>query len=414
MKADVVFIGGGLAALVAGIKLLENGLSVIIISAGQSALHFSSGSLCAMNRYNDTEVHSPLEYIDLLPPDHPYRKVGGASATCTLLKEAEVIMRRAGIELTGTLERNHYRLTPFGVFTPAWLTLSDHLTLDSLDKVPYRKAAIIGIEGFLDFYPDFIAKGLKKIGFETVKSTVNTPEFNLLRNNPTEMRAPNIARTLTEEGLENYAYALNRKIYDCDVAIIPAVVGLNDNEPVKQLASMVNCDLYSVSTIPVAVPGIRMKILLQEYFTSLGGWYLMGDSATDGIFENDYLRSINTANLGNTPVKADRFVLATGGLFSRGLKSDINHVWEPVFDLDVDFEQDRARWYDKNFYQPQPFMKFGVKTDEHFRCSLQGKTLRNLYAIGSVLGGDFNPLTDGVGAGVTLASAMYVANKCLE
>lgn len=411
MRADVVFIGGGLAALVAGIKLLEEGKNVIIISSGQSALHFSSGSFSLLNKINGQKVMEPLEYIDSLPDDHPYKKAGGATNISSLLEEAIDIIRQCDIEMKGSILRNHYRLTPFGVMVPAWKSLTDHLTFDSLDNNNgIERAAIIGIDGFLDFYPVFLEKGLKKIGIESNISSVNIAEFNILRQNPTEMRAPNIARLLDEDGLRRYAQAINRNIRGCDVALIPGVIGLNDSEHLKLLRSMVKCPLYTMTTIPVAVSGIRMKILLQQMFTDLGGWYLLGDTVTDGVFEGNRLIQINTANLGSSPVIADNFVLSTGGIFSRGLKSSVDKFYEPIFGLDVYASGHRFKWYDKNFYHCQPFMKFGVATDNQFRCSLEYNTIENLYAVGGVLGGNFDPLSDGVGAGVTLSSALFVAH----
>ena len=60
MNFDTIIIGGGLTGLTAAIASAERGERTAIISAGQSALHFSSGSFELLGAIDGTPVTNPV------------------------------------------------------------------------------------------------------------------------------------------------------------------------------------------------------------------------------------------------------------------------------------------------------------------------------------------------------------------
>lgn len=112
---------------------------------------------------------------------------------------------------------------------------------------------------------------------------------------------------------------------------------------------------------------------------------LRGDRATGAVLEGDRVLSVQTACLDDEPLCARVFVLATGKFFSRGLLSDMQRIYEPVFGADVAYLPGRENWYDPDFSAPQPFWGFGVKTDAQGHASIGGKCIENLYAIGGIV-----------------------------
>ena len=137
----------------------------------------------------------------------------------------------------------------------------------------------------------------------------------------------------------------------------------------------------------VVSEGLSLHPTERAKYIAAGGAILPGDSVIAGEFEGNTLRRVFTRNLGATALEADNFVLATGKFFSKGLVSTMDGIAEPIFGCDVLFNPDRTAWVNPNFFAPQPFEQFGVKTDEAGRVSIQGRTVSNLYAAGEVLAG---------------------------
>lgn len=414
MKSDCIIIGGGLSGLTAAITLAEAGQKVTVVSAGQSSLHFGSGSLGLIG-YNKEgqEVNNPLEAISSLDEKHPYNKVGTENIP-VLAREAKALLDRCDIKTTGAVETNHYRLSPMGVPIPAWLTLDDMEALTSKEELKGKKITLVNIAGFLDLPYHYTLDNLTKAGAICSYKIIQLEEFDFARKSPTEMRAANLAKVIHDKGItDKLAVAISHVAGDADVVLLPAITGLKDAQLSEELRRKVNTPVKFIATMPPSVPGIRILELMRKRLYALGGRILIGDKAIEGRFKDNKLVEIKTAHLPEEILTADNFILATGSFMSQGLISDYSHVFEPVLGLDVDSLENRNDWYNENVLKAQPYMDFGVATDADLHAIKNGKTIENLFVTGSILSGHNNiKLADG--EGVSMLTAMYAAKKIVK
>ena len=420
MRFDTIIIGGGMSSLVCGIKLQKAGKKCLIVSAGQNALHFSSGTFGLLAKLPDgTDVAEPLKALDSLPSDHPYSKIGKvavagyAAATPKFFEDCGVELHTAGKPSEEGTVRNGCRITGMGTMKPAWLAMKDVELLESKDEVIGKKALIINFAGFLDFNTRFIAEGLEKRGLECRIERIVIKEVENLRKNPSEMRSVNIARVVSRESVwKEFAHTVHEHLKGEDVVVLPEVFGLVDPKVPQWLREMIPAKVLFIGTMPPSVPGIRTQLQLKKTFEAAGGTFLLGDEVLDPEFDGNKVVSVRTVNLGSMRLQADNFVLASGNLFGKGLVASPDRVTEPVFGLDAIYPEDRNDWYDKDFSKVQNYLAFGVRTGDDFRPFRGGETVENLYVIGSELGG-YNPLAEGSGAGVAIFTAMNVADKLM-
>ena len=407
MRFDTIIIGGGLSGLVAGIDLVRKGQKCLIVSSGQSALHFFSGSF---ELYGKEE--NPLKAIAGLDAAHPYSKLG-AERVEALAARVKPFFAEIGLNLKGEASANHWRMTPLGVMKRAWLTLEEYASFESAEQMPWKKVCLLNIDGFLDFHTSYIAASLEQKGVETTIASLSAPQFDKLRENPTEMRSTNISKVIIGDFVQTLAAQINEKAAGAEVVLMPAVAGLTGTAEVERLKELVRIPLYFLPTLPPSTPGIRVQMMLKKYFQSQGGVYMLGDTVKEGKFENGKLVSIKTVNHEDTEFVADNFVLASGSFFSKGIVASQTGVAEPIFGFDIYADADRGNWFERNMFEAQPYMKFGVASDEKFRAKKDGQTIENVYVAGSVLSG-FNAIKEGCGAGVSILTALNVAESIVE
>lgn len=415
MRFDNVIIGGGLAGLVCGIKLQKAGRKCAIISSGQSAMHFFSGSFELLGRLADGKtVENPVEAIDSLDAAHPYA-VLGKEKVASLASEAAELLAQSGVSVAGSCTRNTWRITPTGERKPAWLTLGDFTALEEKDSKIGDKALIVNILGFLDFNTKFLADSFERQGTQCRIVAIKLEEMERLRKNPSEMRASNIARVMDRDEVRATAAAkIREQLKDEDVVVVPAVFGLKNAAATEDFRQAIGTKTIFVATMPPSVPGVRTQMTLKSEFEKLGGRFFMGDTVTDAEFNAEgNVTSVGTSNFGDIRLYADNFVLASGSFFSKGLTATPENVFEPIFNADIIHEQERENWFDRNFWDKQNYISFGVKTDNKMNVLVNGKAVSNLFAAGSIIGG-CNSLYEGSGGGVAMITALAAADAIME
>ncbi|HDJ1440042.1 TPA: glycerol-3-phosphate dehydrogenase subunit GlpB [Serratia rubidaea] len=418
MQFDVVVIGGGLAGLSCALRLSELGKRCAVVSNGQNALYFASGSLDLLTQLPDgTPVAAPLDALPALArqaPQHPYSLMG-ASQVAALADEAQQLLQRCGLAMQGDCRMNHLRITPLGTQRATWLSPQAVPTTPLDAPLPWRSIAVLGIEGFLDFQPQMAASSLQRQqGVDVRIGQLHLPALDRLRNNPSEFRAVNIARVL-DMPAQGAALAeeIRRLADEAEAVFLPACLGLEDDHALQTLQQRLGKPVHLLPTLPPSVLGMRLHQALRQRLVQLGGVLMPGDRALRAEFDDGRVTALYTRNHGDIPLRASQLVLAGGSFFSNGLSSDSNGIREPVFGLDVYDSAERADWCRHDLFAPQPYLQFGVRTDARLRAIRQGQALDNLYAIGAVTGG-YDPLQQGCGAGVSLLGALHAARNIVE
>ncbi|BCR28915.1 glycerol-3-phosphate dehydrogenase [Aeromonas caviae] len=423
MKFDSIVIGGGMAGLSAALRLAEAGQKTLLMASGQSALHFSSGSVDLLE--SDGDPRAALPAFMAAHPDHPYSKVGMQNIEGSL---ADLQRHCAEEELPlMRQEHNHQRLTPIGTLKSTWLSPD---TCACVTDAPAPDAILLAtLEGFRDFHPALAAANLathaRFAHSRILTGEIRLPQLAQFSRNPHEFRSADIARLFDKQGpgqqdlLADLAREISRMVQGCGVPdcrhiVLPACLSLGLVGPrLSELERRTGCTIKEVATMPPSLIGMRMQEALKRRFMALGGTFLTSERVLGARYDGDKVIGVHSQHGEDQLFEADHFVLASGSFFSRGLESRLGGIREPIFDADVLSLAERDAWAGRRLFDHHPFMGFGVKTDERLRVLRGGRPLANLYGAGSVLA-HYDPIKEGSGSGVAVATGWQAAGHILS
>jgi glycerol-3-phosphate dehydrogenase subunit B len=419
MTHDAVVIGAGLAGLVAGVRLAEEGRSVLVLARGVGATHLAPSTIDVLGYSPDGEaVESPARGLAALTQErseHPYARIG----TETLARSLEwwkTELQELGY--SGGLDANVLLPTAVGAAKPTALCPA---TMVGGDLRSGGRVAIVGLRGLKDFYPRYIADNLEHTARARGATVLVRPlELDLLRNGERDVGGLGFAaRFERPEFRDAVVRELGKLLAPGERAGLPAVLGLREAHRVHaELEVRLRKTVFEIPTLPPSVPGMRLFEALKRTLRRAGGRLVLGDPVIGAETNGRRVEAVVAQSAARRVAhRARTFVLATGGFASGGL--ELGAAWnvrETVFDLPVAGVPPlgEARFLPR-YFDRHPLGRAGLEVDERLRpLGTRGRAAyENLHAAGATLAGA-EPWREASGNGISLASGFAAAQAILE
>lgn len=417
IEDDVLIIGGGLAGATAALAAADRGDRVRLVSAKQSTLRHASGLIDVLGYTpaGDGPLVEPFAALSDLPQGHPYQRVGPDAVRESLAFFDSI----AGEAYAGSgTDSNALVMTYGGTVKPTVrYPVSTAAGLASDD----RDTLLVGFETLPDFDAPLSAAHLESTGVPFAVRGVTVRFPGLARDDAKLTRYAHLldrderVRAVGDSGArEALAAAVEPHVEGTSRVGFPAILGDERADEVRvDLADRLGADVFEVPMGPPSLPGTRLEDLLYDALEDAGVRVTTGVPVVDyepnaeGGKRVDHV--IVDRNGTKIPHRADQYVLATGGLVGKGIRSERERVFEPIFDCHVPHPSDRYDWFVDDAFGDQPYAKFGLPVDRDLRPldATGNPEFSNLRAAGAIVGG-YDFAAEKSGAGVSLATG-YVA-----
>jgi len=415
IESEVLVIGGGLAGLTSALKAAREGADVRLVSYKQSSLRHASGLVDILGYTHDGEgpVTDPYAAMSDLPDSHPYHTVGVET-----VREAVGMFDEVTDYHGDHTETNALLPTHGGTVKPTARYPSGAAAGLASDD---RETLIVGIEEMVDFDGPHIAAHLDSAGvpFDVRGTSIRFPgDLNA------DAKVTRYAKLLDTNGdvavrgrkkgaRDALAGRVNTERDGEDRVGFPAILGDDHTDAVRAaLEEKIGADVFEVPMGPPSLPGLRLEDALFEALDESGASFETGNPVVDYDTDGDEIERVYIEKNGaKIPNSADQYILATGGLVGKGIESDREDVYEPIFDCHIEHGEDRYDRFDGDVFGDHPFAGFGVETDSTLRPLTADDAVQfdNRRAACSVLGGyDFQ--AEKSGSGVSIATG-YVAGE---
>jgi glycerol-3-phosphate dehydrogenase subunit B len=432
---DILVIGVGPAGLLAAWIASSRGARVRILATGIGTTHLSPGwigvldseAAAALARNGKPSIASGQDLMPALErwiaehPNHPYALAGldALQGGIAALQEAGA---QAGLRFVGGLQANFWLPTALGALIPAALAPESFIAGDARQS---GEMLIAGPAGWRDFYPALCAGNLARQGIACRSALFDLPEAATGKFDSTSV---GLARLFERADVRaRVADQLKAKLPDGGATRVglPAVLGLEKHsEAWHDLQDRLGAPVFEIPTLPPSVPGMRLYHALKHALLASGVRMLLDMTATRGLTEDGRAVGVVVpASAREATFRANRVILATGGLYGGGISSDrYGAMREGIFDLplvppEASDEREAGAglaWFDERFLSGRghPVHHAGVRINRHMQpVSEAGDVLLEGLQIAGRLVAGYNPAVEGSTEGVALATAYRAASS---
>ncbi|MFW6017698.1 MAG: glycerol-3-phosphate dehydrogenase subunit GlpB [Halapricum sp.] len=444
IESDVLVVGGGLAGVASAVAAAREGADVRLLAHKKSTLRQASGLIDGLGyvpprtprgdhaEYLSQErqdvrtvrdergdyqgpLRTPYEGFDALPADHPYSILGPDALRDGLALFDDLV----GEMYVGShTERNALVPTFGGTVKPTARYPKSAAAGLASDE---RPMLLVGFRSLTEFDAGMVADQLAASG---VPFDVRGVEVAFAEPFPTDVKLTRIVRAFDHDEVIDgtparraLAASVEPHVENAERIGFPAVLGDDAAAAVREdLGDRLGADVFEIPMGPPSVPGLRLEDQLFEALDADGVRLETGVPAVGYEAAGDAVESVIVDRMGSdVPYAADAVVLATGGLVGKGLNSDREAVWEPIFDCHVPHPADRYDWFVDDAFGDQPYARFGVQPDASMRpLDADGQPeFGNLFAAGAVVGGA-DVAREKSASGVSLATGMVAGRNAAK
>ena len=417
IKTELAVIGAGIAGFAASIYAIRRGVKVAQFGH-TGAIAYTTGYLDLLGVQDQKVLSDPWAGLDTLRhewPQHPLCHLTNAEIHTAFDIFTETLSEM-GLGYTKPSGQNLSGLLPYGITKPT-LSVPDTMYPGIEAKRARAKTLIVDFTGLQGFSAqEFkVNMGADWPGLETAR--LPFPDMENQQLYPEVM-----ARALETPDTRAKLAALIRPILNgAEYVGLPAILGMqNPAATLAEMSRLIGAELFEIPTIPPAVPGIRLREMLERELPKRGLALESQLKVSRVEFHETGVTLFLKGAMEDLEVEAQAVVLASGRFLSGGLRSSQNQLSEALLDLPISQPEGRDSWYRHDYLDPQghPINRAGLEVDRSFRpVGADAKPVNErLFAAGAILAyQDWVRQRCGVGLAIASAyGAVRAASKNLS